>query len=134
MAYAIGQSVAGRVVDRLGTRRGLSLAVVWYSVAAMATSLAVGFRSFCALRFALGLGEAAGQHRDAAAAVPFEFIDATSLIGPTERLRERVGRYADAGVTTLGVSPFALTVEERLDTLRVMSEIVPSAAEEVPAP
>jgi F420-dependent oxidoreductase-like protein len=76
----------------------------------------------------------AGQHRDAAAAVPFEFVDATALIGPPDRLRERVGRYADAGVTTLGVSPFALTVEERLDTLRVMSEIVPSAAEEVPAP
>lgn len=59
VAYAIGQAIAGRVVDRLGTRRGLSLAVIWYSVAAMATSLAVGFQSFCAFRFALGLGEAA---------------------------------------------------------------------------
>lgn len=59
VAYAIGQTIAGRVVDRLGTRRGLSLAVVWYSVAAMATSLAGGLRSFCAFRFALGLGEAA---------------------------------------------------------------------------
>jgi ACS family hexuronate transporter-like MFS transporter len=59
IAYAIGQSIAGRIVDRLGTRRGLSLAVVWYSVAAMATSLAGGFWSFSAFRFALGLGEAA---------------------------------------------------------------------------
>ena len=59
VAYAIGQTIAGRVVDRLGTRRGLSLAVAWYSVAAMATSLAGGLRSFCAFRFALGLGEAA---------------------------------------------------------------------------
>ena len=59
VAYAVGQTIAGRVVDRLGTRRGLSLAVAWYSIAAMATSLAVGFRSFCAFRFALGLGEAA---------------------------------------------------------------------------
>ncbi len=59
VAYAVGQTIAGRIVDRLGTRRGLSLAVVWYSVAAMATSMAVGFRSFCAFRFALGLGEAA---------------------------------------------------------------------------
>ncbi|MEO8077448.1 MAG: MFS transporter, partial [Acidobacteriota bacterium] len=58
-AYAIGQPIAGRVVDRLGTRRGLSLAVVWYSVAAMATSLAGGIWSFGAWRFALGLGEAA---------------------------------------------------------------------------
>ena len=59
VAYALGQTIAGRIVDRLGTRRGLSLAVAWYSVAAMATSLAVGLRSFCGFRFALGLGEAA---------------------------------------------------------------------------
>jgi MFS transporter, ACS family, hexuronate transporter len=59
VAYAIGQTIAGRLVDRLGTRRGLSLAVVWYSIAAMATSMAGGLRSFCLFRFALGLGEAA---------------------------------------------------------------------------
>lgn len=59
IAYTVGQTIAGRIVDRLGTRRGLSLAVLWYSAAAMATSMAVGFRSFCAFRFALGLGEAA---------------------------------------------------------------------------
>jgi ACS family hexuronate transporter-like MFS transporter len=59
IAYAVGQTIAGRIVDRLGTRRGLSLAVAWYSIAAMATSLAGGLRSFCAFRFALGLGEAA---------------------------------------------------------------------------
>lgn len=59
IAYALGQTVAGRVVDRLGTRRGLSIAVLWYSIAAMVTSLAGGLRSFAACRFALGLGEAA---------------------------------------------------------------------------
>ena len=59
VAYAVGQAIAGRLVDRLGTRRGLSLAIVWYSIAAMATSLAGGLRSFAAFRFALGLGEAA---------------------------------------------------------------------------
>jgi ACS family hexuronate transporter-like MFS transporter len=37
----------------------LSLSVVWYSIAAMATSLAVGLKSFAGFRFALGLGEAA---------------------------------------------------------------------------
>ena len=58
VAYSVGQTLAGRVVDRLGTRRGLSLSVLWYSLAAMATSMASGLRSFAAFRFALGLGEA----------------------------------------------------------------------------
>jgi MFS transporter, ACS family, aldohexuronate transporter len=57
VAYAIGQTIAGRTIDRLGTRAGLSLSVLWYSAAAMATSLASGLASFAAFRFALGLGE-----------------------------------------------------------------------------
>ena len=57
-AYAVGQTLAGRIVDRLGTRRGLSLSVLWYSAAAIVTSLATGLRSLAAFRFALGLGEA----------------------------------------------------------------------------
>src|SRR5215471_21753649 len=50
-AYTIFQIVAGRLIDRLGTRRGLSLAVLWYSLVAMATSTASGLRSFIAFRF-----------------------------------------------------------------------------------
>jgi MFS transporter, ACS family, hexuronate transporter len=59
IAYAIMQTVAGRVMDRLGTRRGMSLAVTWYSTAAAITSLATGLRSFAVFRFLLGSGEAA---------------------------------------------------------------------------
>ena len=59
VAYALGQTLAGRVIDRLGTRKGLALGVTWYSIAAMGTSLAAGLPSFVAARFALGLGEAA---------------------------------------------------------------------------
>jgi ACS family hexuronate transporter-like MFS transporter len=58
-AYAIMQSVAGRLLDLFGTRRGLMLGVAWYSVAAMLTSLAGGLRSFAFFRFLLGAGEAA---------------------------------------------------------------------------
>src|SRR5262245_24518770 len=57
--YSIFQVVSGRMLDRLGTRRGLSLAVAWYSLVAMATSMAAGFKSFIAFRFLLGAGEAA---------------------------------------------------------------------------
>ncbi|MBM6399603.1 LLM class F420-dependent oxidoreductase [Phycicoccus sonneratiae] len=66
----------------------------------------------------------AGRPRDAAAAVPMELADATALLGPPERIAERVGRYADAGVTTLSVAPYARTTEERLATLRLMAEVV----------
>ncbi len=59
ISYAFGQTASGRVLDRIGTRRGLSVAVAFYSTAAMLTSLATGFRSFAAFRFMLGLGESA---------------------------------------------------------------------------
>jgi ACS family hexuronate transporter-like MFS transporter len=56
-AYAIGQALAGRLLDKMGTRDGLSLGVLWYSIAAMLTPLATGLRSLCFFRFLLGLGE-----------------------------------------------------------------------------
>ncbi|HSB29921.1 MAG TPA: MFS transporter [Pyrinomonadaceae bacterium] len=59
VAYSIGQTVAGRLIDRIGTRKGLTITVIWYSIAAMLTSLAVGLRSFAVFRFLLGAGESA---------------------------------------------------------------------------
>ena len=59
ISYAVVQFLGGRLVDLLGTRRGLSLTVTWYSVMAMLTSLASGLWSFCSFRFLLGAGEAA---------------------------------------------------------------------------
>ena len=63
----------------------------------------------------------ARQHRDAAEAVPFEFIDRTSLIGPRERIRDRLAAFAEAGVTTLAVASYAGSLDERVATLRTMS-------------
>jgi ACS family hexuronate transporter-like MFS transporter len=59
VAYSIGQTLCGRLMDRLGTRRGLTLSVLWYSIVSMATSLATGFYSFATFRFLLGAGESA---------------------------------------------------------------------------
>jgi MFS transporter, ACS family, hexuronate transporter len=59
IAYTIGQTLFGRLLDRMGTRRGLTLTVIWYSLASMLTSLAMGLRSFILLRFLLGAGESA---------------------------------------------------------------------------
>jgi F420-dependent oxidoreductase-like protein len=79
----------------------------------------------------MGYGEAAAQvqdlylakqHRDAAAAVPFEFIDRTSLIGPVERVRDRLAAYAEAGVTTLSVASYAGSLDERVGALRTLAD------------
>jgi ACS family hexuronate transporter-like MFS transporter len=59
VAYSLGQTLCGRLVDKLGTRRGLTVSVIWYSAASILTSLATGFYSFAAFRFMLGLGESA---------------------------------------------------------------------------
>src|SRR4051794_14272344 len=59
VAYSIGQCVCGRLIDRVGTRRGLTFSVLWYSIVSMASSLAVGFYSFATFRFLLGAGESA---------------------------------------------------------------------------
>lgn len=56
-AYTIGQTLCGRLMDRVGTRRGLSLTVLWYSVVSILTPLARGFYGFGAFRFLLGAGE-----------------------------------------------------------------------------
>jgi MFS transporter, ACS family, hexuronate transporter len=57
VAYAIGQTGLGRFIDRVGTRLGLTVTVIGYSLVAMLTSFASGFRSFAFFRFFLGLGE-----------------------------------------------------------------------------
>jgi F420-dependent oxidoreductase-like protein len=66
----------------------------------------------------------AHQQRDAAEAVPFEFIDRTSLIGPPERIRDRLHAYAEAGVTTLAVASYAGTIDKRIAALRTMAEVL----------
>jgi ACS family hexuronate transporter-like MFS transporter len=57
VAYAGGLLLVGRVMDWLGTRKGFSLSVLVWSVAAMAHALARSVLGFSAARFALGLGE-----------------------------------------------------------------------------
>jgi F420-dependent oxidoreductase-like protein len=81
----------------------------------------------------MGYGDAAEEvqakylardYAGAAAAVPFDFIDRTSLIGPRERIRERLAAYADSGVTTLTLAAYAGSLDDRLGTVRAMKEIL----------
>jgi ACS family hexuronate transporter-like MFS transporter len=59
VAYSIGQTVFGRMMDRIGTRRGLTFTVAGYSLVSILTSVANGFFSFAGFRFLLGAGESA---------------------------------------------------------------------------
>lgn len=59
VAYTVGQTLCGRLMDRIGTRRGLTLSVLWYSLVSVFTPLARGFYSFASFRFLLGAGESA---------------------------------------------------------------------------
>ena len=56
-AYAIGLLFMGKLIDRLGTRKGFSIAVFAWSLAAMAHAAAGSVIQFAVARFSLGLGE-----------------------------------------------------------------------------
>jgi ACS family hexuronate transporter-like MFS transporter len=57
-AYAVGMLIVGGIMDRIGTRKGFSLAIIFWSLAAMGHALARSVAGFSVARFALGLGEA----------------------------------------------------------------------------
>jgi MFS transporter, ACS family, hexuronate transporter len=57
-AYAIGLLGVGRLIDKIGTRKGFSISIVFWSLAAMGHALARSVFGFGVARFFLGLGEA----------------------------------------------------------------------------
>jgi F420-dependent oxidoreductase-like protein len=65
-----------------------------------------------------------GKKEEAAAALPDELIDLVSLVGPRDRVRERLRIYKEAGVGTLGVSPMAWTKDDRIKQLRLVAELL----------
>jgi ACS family hexuronate transporter-like MFS transporter len=58
LAYTIMNGVSGPLMDRLGTRLGYGLCVLWWSIAAMLHAFASGTLSLGLFRFLLGAGEA----------------------------------------------------------------------------
>ena len=56
-AYAIGLLVVGGLMDKFGTRKGFSIAMIFWSLASMAHSLARSALGFGVARVALGVGE-----------------------------------------------------------------------------
>lgn len=56
-AYAVGLLLFGNIIDRVGTKRGYSISVVLWSIAAMAHALAKSTMGFVIARTGLGLSE-----------------------------------------------------------------------------
>jgi ACS family hexuronate transporter-like MFS transporter len=59
VSYAVMMLVSGRIIDRIGTKLGFSIAIIWWSLAAMGHALARSAFGFGVARFLLGVGEAA---------------------------------------------------------------------------
>lgn len=69
----------------------------------------------------------AGNYRDAAAAVPLEFIDETALLGSPERVARRMRRFEDAGVTTLAMAVGGrMSREQAVATMHVLADLAPA--------
>jgi alkanesulfonate monooxygenase SsuD/methylene tetrahydromethanopterin reductase-like flavin-dependent oxidoreductase (luciferase family) len=62
------------------------------------------------------------QPAEAAAAVPRDFIERTSIIGTREHVIKRIREYAEAGVGTLSISPYVGDLQSGLDTLKIVAE------------
>src|SRR3954469_9466286 len=69
-----------------------------------------------------------GKRDEAMAALPDDLIDLVSLVGPKDRVRERLRVYADAGVGTLGITPLSFNKTDRLEQLRLVAELAETAS------
>ena len=61
---------------------------------------------------------------EAIAEVPDEMVLQSNLIGDKSAVKQRIQTYRDAGVTTLRVSPYGSTLDERIETLAQTIDLV----------
>ncbi len=104
IAYMVGNPVWGRILDRVGVRRGMTAAVGLWSLAAGAHAWANGFWSFGVARAVLGAGEGA--------TFPGGLRTVTQTLPPSKRGRGLAIAYSGgslgAMITPLIVTPLAL--------------------------
>jgi F420-dependent oxidoreductase-like protein len=65
-----------------------------------------------------------GKKDEAAAAVPPELIDTVALVGPRDRVRERLEVYREAGVGTLIAAPVAIKPAEGRRMVHELAEML----------
>jgi F420-dependent oxidoreductase-like protein len=64
-----------------------------------------------------------GKKAEAGEAIPAELIDAVSLCGPADVVRDRLAAFRNAGVGTLMVTPMAFSADDRIAQLRAVAEL-----------
>ncbi len=65
-----------------------------------------------------------GKKDEAAAALPPELIDTVAIVGPRDKVRDRLAVYEDAGVGTLIISTVAFDPEQRKQMVRDIAEML----------
>src|SRR5437899_10023758 len=104
IAYMISNPLWGRLLDRLGLRIGMMVAVSFWTAASMSHALAAGFLSFAVARTALGFGEGA--------TFPGGLRTVMQTLRPTEQARGIAVAYSGGSlgaiVTPLIVTPIFL--------------------------
>jgi ACS family hexuronate transporter-like MFS transporter len=113
--YTLGQTLFGKLIDRLGTRSGLLICVGLWSVAACLHSLAVGVLTFGLFRFLLGLTEG-GNWPGAVKAVSENF--------PVPRRAFAVGVFNSGSIVGAILAPPAIVAIEHWWGWRPMFTIV----------
>ncbi len=105
IAYMVSNPVWGRVLDRIGLRAGMTVAVAWWTAASVVHSVASGFGSFAAARIALGGGEGA--------TFPGGLRTVTETLEPSERGRGVAIAYSGGSlgaiIAPVVVTPIAIT-------------------------
>ena len=99
IAYGVGFLIAGRVIDRLGTKTGYSLAILIWGLASMSHSLVTSVVGFCVARIFLGLGES-GNFPAAIKAVTEWF--------PTEERAKAVGLFNSGSNVSFFLAPLLI--------------------------
>ena len=100
IAYMISNPLWGSLLDRMGLRIGMLVAVSFWTAASMSHALAAGFLSFAIARTALGFGEGA--------TFPGGLRAVVQTLRPTEQARGIAVAYSGGSLGAI-VTPIVVT-------------------------